>query len=67
MLRPDKFILATEACNGYLNEEHVPLLGSWYYGEKYGADIINDLLNYVGGWTDWNIWLNELGGLFILK
>jgi hypothetical protein len=25
------------------------------------------LLNYVGGWTDWNIWLNELGGLFILK
>jgi len=61
-LMPDKFILATEACNAYLNEEHVPLLGSWYHGERYAADIINDLLNYVAGWTDWNIWLDEYGG-----
>ncbi|KAI6190347.1 Glucosylceramidase [Aphelenchoides bicaudatus] len=61
-LRPDKFILPTEACNAYLPNEQEPLLGSWYYAERYAQDIINNLLNYAAGWTDWNIWLNEFGG-----
>lgn len=61
-LMPNKFILATEACNAYPDDEHIPLLGGWLYAERYATDIINSLLNYVIGWTDWNIFLNEFGG-----
>ncbi|KAI6230790.1 Glucosylceramidase [Aphelenchoides fujianensis] len=61
-LKPDKLILSTEACNGDRPLEHIPLLGSWKYAENYAHDIIQSLLNYVVGWTDWNLWLNELGG-----
>ncbi|KAI6217749.1 Glucosylceramidase [Aphelenchoides fujianensis] len=61
-LKPDKIILSTEACNGDRPLEHIPLLGSWKYAENYAHDIIQSLLNYVVGWSDWNLWLNELGG-----
>uniref|UniRef100_A0A0K0DQK6 Glucosylceramidase n=1 Tax=Angiostrongylus cantonensis TaxID=6313 RepID=A0A0K0DQK6_ANGCA len=58
---PDKFILATEACAGALLVRG-PIMGDWYRAEKYAADIITDLNNFVAGWTDWNMCLNEKGG-----
>lgn len=39
-----------------------PLLGSWGRGKHYGTDIIQNLLNWVTGWTDWNLCLDEFGG-----
>eukprot|EP00698_Gefionella_okellyi_P012326 TRINITY_DN3314_c0_g1_i2.p1 TRINITY_DN3314_c0_g1~~TRINITY_DN3314_c0_g1_i2.p1 ORF type:complete len:324 (-),score=66.78 TRINITY_DN3314_c0_g1_i2:17-988(-) len=56
-LYPDKFVLATEACN-------CPgvLLDDWTRGENYGYDIIGDLQSWSIGWTDWNILLNQQGG-----
>uniref|UniRef100_A0A1I8BGJ5 Glucosylceramidase n=1 Tax=Meloidogyne hapla TaxID=6305 RepID=A0A1I8BGJ5_MELHA len=54
-IQPDKFILATEACNGYLPWEHKPLLGAWFRGQAYGHDILNNLKNWVIGWIDWNL------------
>jgi glucosylceramidase len=56
-LFPEKFILATEACN-------CPgvLLGDWSRGESYGYDIIGDLNAYAVGWVDWNLLLNAEGG-----
>ncbi|KAF1331300.1 Glycosyl hydrolase family 30 protein, partial [Globisporangium splendens] len=67
---PDLFILATEACEGYLIEPigtgaGVKLLQPdmvWKRGEVYARDIINDLANYATGWTDWNLVLNTQGG-----
>ncbi|KAL5005208.1 hypothetical protein ScPMuIL_018664 [Solemya velum] len=61
-LFPNKFMLATEACEGNLPwQEHVAL-GDWYRAESYAHDIIQDLNNWVVGWTDWNIALDMQGG-----
>ncbi|KAI1700264.1 glycosyl hydrolase family 30 TIM-barrel domain-containing protein [Ditylenchus destructor] len=49
---PDKFILATEACNGYLAPNTGPIMGDWGRGELYGKDIIEDLQNWAIGWVD---------------
>jgi len=56
-LHPDKFILATEACNC-----GTPQIGNWPRGESYGYDIIGDLQNWAVGWVDWNMILNTQGG-----
>uniref|UniRef100_A0A914GXF0 Glucosylceramidase n=1 Tax=Globodera rostochiensis TaxID=31243 RepID=A0A914GXF0_GLORO len=61
-LRPDKFILASEACNGFLANDHMVLLGNWTRGRAYAHDILNDLRNWVVGWTDWNLCLDLEGG-----
>uniref|UniRef100_A0A914GV79 Glucosylceramidase n=1 Tax=Globodera rostochiensis TaxID=31243 RepID=A0A914GV79_GLORO len=61
-LRPDKFILASEACTGHRRSEHKPLLGDWSRGKEYAHDILNDLRNWVVGWTDWNLCLDLEGG-----
>jgi len=53
---PNKFLLATEACNC------PPSHGNWGYAENYGYDIIGDLNNWSVGWTDWNILLDSQGG-----
>ncbi|WKY03690.1 hypothetical protein Q1695_005001 [Nippostrongylus brasiliensis] len=58
---PTKFILATEACTGSA-VVHGPILGDWYRGEEYAADIITNLNNFVAGWTDWNMCLDLKGG-----
>ncbi|CAJ0570088.1 unnamed protein product, partial [Mesorhabditis spiculigera] len=58
---PDKFILATEACSGFLGV-HGPILGDWSRAENYAADIIDDLNNFVSGWVDWNLVLDTTGG-----
>ncbi|XP_022106202.1 glucosylceramidase-like [Acanthaster planci] len=59
---PDMFLLATEASNGYLPDSPAVVLGSWERGEAYSHDIIQDLNNWVTGWTDWNLALNMQGG-----
>ncbi|WKY04174.1 hypothetical protein Q1695_005281 [Nippostrongylus brasiliensis] len=59
---PNHFILGTEACTGYLPGEHKPLLGNWTRAEEYLTDIIEDLSNWVVGWTDWNLCLDMKGG-----
>lgn len=61
-IAPDKFLLATEACN-------CPgvWLDNWPRGENYGKDIIGDLNNWSVGWVDWNMILNPEGGPNHLK
>jgi len=60
---PDKFILATEACNrDEDNTDSRPGLGKWMLAEDYAHDILSDLLHWVGGWTDWNLALDTNGG-----
>uniref|UniRef100_A0A915EQN3 Glucosylceramidase n=1 Tax=Ditylenchus dipsaci TaxID=166011 RepID=A0A915EQN3_9BILA len=61
-IQPDKFILSTEACSAYLPDQHFPLMGDWQRGEDYGHDILNGLKNWVIGWTDWNLVLDQKGG-----
>ncbi|ETN77523.1 O-Glycosyl hydrolase family 30, partial [Necator americanus] len=58
---PEKFLLATEACAGSTIIRG-PIMGDWYRAEEYADDIITDLNNFVSGWTDWNICLDEQGG-----
>ncbi|KAI9560631.1 hypothetical protein GHT06_011581 [Daphnia sinensis] len=57
---PDRFILATEACNGPYEEPVI--MGSWERLESYAHDIIEDLNHWVAGWVDWNLVLDEDGG-----
>ncbi|GMR50835.1 hypothetical protein PMAYCL1PPCAC_21030, partial [Pristionchus mayeri] len=60
---PDKFILSTEACQGWADRQgRGPSLGNYTRGEDYAHSIIEDLNNWVGGWVDWNIALNTQGG-----
>jgi glucosylceramidase len=40
-----------------------PYPGDWGRAETYAHDILGDLLNYAEGWTDWNAFLDEKGGL----
>jgi len=60
---PTKFLLATEACNGYIPIlDQGPRLGKWSRGELYGFDVLHDVASYAGGWTDWNLALSMEGG-----
>ena len=59
---PGKFILPTEACNGFLPLDLGPKVGLWKRGELYGHDVLQDLAHGAAGWTDWNIALNLKGG-----
>jgi glucosylceramidase len=67
---PDLFILATEACEGFLPSwlgtgAGVRMLDGkviWQRAENYARDIINDLANFASGWTDWNLVLDTNGG-----
>ncbi|ETP49372.1 hypothetical protein F442_05064, partial [Phytophthora nicotianae P10297] len=67
---PDVFMLATEACEGYLPSwlgtgSGVSLTDSdksWSRAENYAHDIIEDLNNNVAGWVDWNLVLDTTGG-----
>ncbi|XP_055346223.1 lysosomal acid glucosylceramidase-like [Paramacrobiotus metropolitanus] len=59
---PDKFILSTEACEGSYPWQKKVILGDWGRAESYAVDIIENLQNWVSGWTDWNLALNPQGG-----
>ncbi|XP_051901585.1 lysosomal acid glucosylceramidase [Pristis pectinata] len=61
-LFPEYFLFASEACTGDMPWEHMVQLGSWKRGAMYSQDIIQDLKNFVTGWTDWNIALDLQGG-----
>jgi glucosylceramidase len=54
---PDKHILFTEGC-----WEGGKALGIWEHGEGYAHQIIADLSNWVCGYIDWNIALDDRGG-----
>lgn len=58
---PDRFILATEACEGTFPKETV-VLGAWDRLESYATDIIENMNNWAVGWVDWNLALDEGGG-----
>jgi glucosylceramidase len=54
---PDKVLLFTEGCwEGGKN------LGIWEHGEGYATQMIGDFKNWVTGYIDWNIVLDQRGG-----
>ncbi|XP_068893830.1 lysosomal acid glucosylceramidase-like isoform X2 [Tenebrio molitor] len=59
---PEKFVLATEACLGNKPGQKDVDLGSWQRGERYAANIIEDVNHWITGWVDWNMALNLKGG-----
>mmetsp|Transcript_50529 Transcript_50529/g.156377 ORF Transcript_50529/g.156377 Transcript_50529/m.156377 type:complete len:431 (-) Transcript_50529:92-1384(-) len=63
-MSPSKFVLNTEACNGYaLGTNYLgPRPGEWGYGYSYSHDIMWQMLNGATGWTDWNMMLDSRGG-----
>ena len=54
---PAQHLVFTEGC-----QEGGPQVGEWFTGERYGRNIIGDMRNWVEGWIDWNIVLDENGG-----
>lgn len=60
----DKFVLMSEACNGFsIGTDWVgPRHGDWGYGYSYSHDILWQLRNSAAGWIDWNLILDEAGG-----
>ncbi|QHE53652.1 glycoside hydrolase family 30 beta sandwich domain-containing protein [Pontibacillus sp. HMF3514] len=54
---PDKHLIFTEGCI-----EGGVQLGAWHTGERYARNIMGDLNNWLEGWIDWNLVLNEQGG-----
>ncbi|XP_026491482.2 lysosomal acid glucosylceramidase-like [Vanessa tameamea] len=60
---PDKILLATEACEGPMPWDLMRVkIGSWERADRYTRHIIDDLNNFVVGWIDWNLCLDENGG-----
>jgi glucosylceramidase len=56
-LFPDKHLLFTEGC-----QEGGVKLGEWFTGERYARNMIGDFNNWVEGYLDWNLVLDETGG-----
>lgn len=56
---PDKHLLFSEGCNGGFDWNAID---QWKWGENYGRSMVQDLNNGAGGWTDWNLLLDEKGG-----
>nr|CAD7456880.1 unnamed protein product [Timema tahoe] len=59
-MHPDKFLFYTEACN--LVRVKTSDFGDWEIGEKYATSMMQAFNNWVSGWTDWNLAVNEDGG-----
>jgi glucosylceramidase len=61
-IAPDKFILATEACNcgGVVFKNDTQ--NWWSRAEKLAIDILEDIKWWSAGWIDWNLVLNTAGG-----
>ncbi|XP_045533938.1 lysosomal acid glucosylceramidase-like [Papilio machaon] len=60
---PGKILLSTEACEGPMPwDKHKVEVGSWDRAAKYTRSILEDLNNFVVGWIDWNLCLDENGG-----
>jgi len=54
---PDKHVLFTEGCF-----EGGSAIGAWSHGEGYARQMIGDFRNWVCGFIDWNIVLDQRGG-----
>ncbi|XP_069181036.1 lysosomal acid glucosylceramidase-like isoform X3 [Procambarus clarkii] len=63
-LSPERFILYTEACQGWDVEgsELSVNLGSWLRAEQYVHSMLDAVNHYSTGWVDWNMALDTLGG-----
>jgi glucosylceramidase len=59
---PDKPTLFTEGCNDRGEAKGKFELGMWEHGERYAHSMVNDFRNWVCGWIDWNIVLDQTGG-----
>jgi glucosylceramidase len=60
---PDKATLFTEGCNDRHEEKNGKFdLGKWEHAERYAHSMVNDFRNWVCGWIDWNIVLDQNGG-----
>jgi glucosylceramidase len=59
---PDKPTLFTEGCNDRGEAKGKFVLGMWEHGERYAHSMVNDFRNWVCGWIDWNIVLDQTGG-----
>merc|ERR1711871_432971 len=56
------YMIATEACEGFLPWSKGVNPGDWGRAETYAHDILGDLNHWAEGWTDWNAWLGADGG-----
>ncbi|WNF38530.1 glycoside hydrolase family 30 protein [Bacillaceae bacterium IKA-2] len=54
---PDKHLIFTEGCI-----EGGVQLNAWHTGERYARNIIGDMNNWLEGFLDWNLVLDENGG-----
>lgn len=54
---PEKHLIFTEGCI-----EGGVKLGAWHTGERYARNIMGDMNNWLEGFLDWNIVLDEQGG-----
>lgn len=61
-IAPDKFILATEACNCGGVVFRTDPKNWWSRAEDLALDILEDLRFWSVGWTDWNLILGTDGG-----
>jgi glucosylceramidase len=59
---PDKPTLFTEGCCDRAMEKGKWSVGTWEHGERYAHSMVNDFKNWVCGWIDWNIVLDQTGG-----
>lgn len=59
---PSKPTLMTEGCCDSELEFGKFGIGNWEHGERYAHSFINDFNNWVCGWIDWNIALDQGGG-----
>jgi glucosylceramidase len=59
---PDKPTLFTEGCNDRGEAKGRFALGMWEHGERYAHSMVNDFRNWVCGWIDWNIVVDQTGG-----
>ncbi|KAK7586269.1 hypothetical protein V9T40_004145 [Parthenolecanium corni] len=65
---PNLFIINSEASYGDKPWDWYKVaLGAWKRAEEYAHDIIQDLNNWLVGWVDWNLALNEEGGPTYIK
>jgi glucosylceramidase len=62
-IAPDKFLLATEACNcGGVVYQWQDSKQWWSRAEKLAIDMLEDLKHWCTGWIDWNLILDPEGG-----
>jgi glucosylceramidase len=61
-IAPDKFILASEACNCGGVVYRTDPKNWWSRAEDLALDILEDLRFWSVGWTDWNLVLGTDGG-----